>query len=106
MITKTEEGIPVAIFGEGDILISVAIVDKCIMGKNEIEKAHCLLFTQDMPGEIGRDHPEMIGVKLFDEIPKDLIFVFDKSESIDVLIERLQTVKRYLLGDTTWTEKA
>ena len=92
MITTIQEGnkiIPVLKFGTGDICITNAQID------DEPGIAY-VLFTQGDSGEIGRSNPEMIGVSPWSEIPKDIIMSFDKAESIDTFIDRLQSAKKML----------
>ena len=76
-------------FGHGDVLITT--------GQN-VEKPFSdeLCFLRDTPHEIG-EHQEGQPGQRTDELDCPLRFVFDKTESIDVLIERLETLRAMIV---------
>lgn len=93
MITKNEnygisKGVTIADFGKGDILVSDGFIEET--------KTGCLMLANDVPNEIGKDHPERIG-KTTDELKQDIIFTFTKPESIDVVIRALERAKSKML---------
>lgn len=93
MITKNQnygisKNVTIADFGDGDIRVASAHIESANVG--------CVLFQNDIKGEIGREHHETIG-KTTDELPIDLALRFEKTESIDVLIHALEAAKGYML---------
>lgn len=73
-------------FGKGD----VAVMD----GINEYHA--CVMFKNASPGEIGAADTYIKG-QTSDEIGPELIMVFNKIESIDVVIGKLKLCKRSLI---------
>jgi hypothetical protein len=80
-----ENDILVLEWGHGDIYVAAAKTTDGIPG---------LVFLRGIPGEIGRIFPEMIGKKDSD-CGGFLRFIFTKPESIDIIIDELQSAKSY-----------
>lgn len=92
-IIKTEENIKIQ-FGTGDISIGA--------GMTNYEKDGMLTFIEQQPKEIGLiEKSEYPYVKVNDY---PVSFIFTKIESIDVLIERLQTTRKYMTGELDITK--
>ncbi len=85
-VSKTKN-IPVISLGDGDVIIS-----SCF---NEDEKYSGITFTNDVPCEIGIDHPEHHG-KTTDELKPNAMLIFTKVESIDVLTDALKEARESL----------
>lgn len=92
MIKQYEDGIMVLEWGYGDIWVVAARVVETN------QPAVC--FLEGQPGEIGRELPEAKG-KPDTELGVRLRFIFNKPESIDIIIEELQEAKSYFKNDIT-----
>ncbi len=93
MIKKNEnwgvsENVTVAEFGNGDIIVADGFVKEDNMG--------CLMLANDVPNEIGTDHPHRVG-KDTDELKQDVIMTFTNVASIDVVIGALQRAKEKMI---------
>lgn len=89
MITKNEtygisENVTIADFGTGDIVVADGFIHET--------KTGCLMLANDVPNDIGKDHPERIG-KTTDEVKQDVVFTFTNVESINVVIRALERAK-------------
>jgi hypothetical protein len=87
-IIKTEENIKIQ-FGTGDISIGA--------GMTNYEKDGLMTFIEQEKKNIGvivkSDNP-------YEDVNKfPVSFIFTKVESVDVLIERLETTKKYMTGE-------
>lgn len=88
-IIKTEENNIQIIFGVGDILVSSGMMGDYEQG--------LIAFTPQKPKPIGTfEKPENPVVEMSD-IPFSLIF--QNVDSLDVVIERLGTVRKYMTGE-------
>lgn len=76
-------------FGKGDILVTPGIGDD--------KDYACVMFRNDVHGEIGRES-EMYNGKTSDDLQPDVVMFFDKAESIDVVIDVLNKAKAALIG--------
>jgi len=88
---RDENGILVLEFGTGDILVNTTKPDE------EAKYDTGLAFMPQEPHEIGAPRPEMAG-KRIDEIPVRVHMTFSRVESVDVVIEALQVVRRGLIA--------
>lgn len=85
-IYTNDKGCKTITFGTGDILIHKTLNDEPL-----IENGLC--FKVHEPRAIGERTEEYAGNKLDDFYP-EVHFIFEKSSSIDVLIEMLQEIKQ------------
>ena len=85
-----ESGVMIAEFGSGDILVGGGfLVDS---------KIPCVSFMQQEPGEIGR-YGKKVGLDT--DLNVKVRFIFNKIESIDIVIEQLEMAKKQF-GESAW----
>lgn len=92
MINKNEEffnskNVTIATFGSGDIAVG-GLIDK------ENKEVLLTLYNLEKPVDIGVDIED---VDRFWGVELDVIFMFDKVESIDIVIDRLSALKERLI---------
>jgi len=85
MPVRDEGKIRVLEFGTGDISIAP-------MFKEKDMPCDCVGFVQHVPGEIGRYTKDLYD-KIADEVDTRVVMMFDKVDSLVVLIEQLQAIK-------------
>ena len=93
MFFDDEDGVHVAQFGEGDIVIAPGLLDVLDYDIGAIA------LIEQQPHEIGSAYTDIPDGCALDNMLKDpcrIRLTFTKTESIDVLIEQLQECKRFM----------
>jgi len=86
MPIKDNDGVRVLEFGYGDIIIAPSMVD---------EKLNSVIFVQDsICREIGEKNTHGVNGKSHRELDTRVVMHFENIESLDVLIEQLQDVRK------------
>lgn len=85
-----DNGVTILEFGDGDIFVGGGYLVE--------RKTPSVSFMQNEKGEMGREWPEAIG-KIDTDLNVKVRMIFNKIESIDIVIEQLQIAKKYFKGD-------